>query len=437
MKRDFDVIIAGGGPAGSSTANYLRLRGRSVLVLEREKFPRFHIGESLLPFGNDIWKELGVFDQMNERFIHKPGARFIHEESGAEFTYYFDNAIRPGRPYAFQVKREEFDQMLLERARVLGADVREQTEVKHVDFAADGVTVKAIGPDGVAYEVSAPLFVDATGRDAFIAGKRQLKVHDDLITTNVALHCMFKDIPREKGLEEGNIIIGLFDGGWYWVIPFKDGDTSVGFVLEKSYTKVSRGLSRQEMYDQVLAGLPHLKQLMRSAKPILEVGSQANWSYRAKQFYGERLLMVGDAAAFVDPLFSTGVLLAINGAKFAAEHADAALTDGNFAADRFASYQEACVAGMDIFKSLVSEFYAENLRSILIASAVNPTICSVIVSMLAGDVYKPSMWHSIVKKNGFSNVAESDMKGLPGTYASSREVLKASGLPRAGLDAET
>ena len=431
MSYDFDVIIAGGGPAGSSTANFLAQKGRKVLVLEREKFPRFHIGESLLPFGNDLWKELGVFEQMNETFIHKPGARFIHEESAAEFTYYFDTAIRGGRPYAFQVKREVFDKMLLDRARELGVEVREETKVHDVQFAADGVTAQATGPDGVPYKVTAPLFVDATGRDAFMAGKRQLKVHDDLITTNVALHCMFSGIPREQGLEEGNIIIGLFDGGWYWVIPFKDLDTSVGLVLEKSYTKVNRGLSRAELYHQVIAGLPALKKLMANAKPLQEVGSQANWSYRSREFAGDRLLLVGDAAAFVDPLFSTGVLLAVNGAKFAAEHIDAALTDGNFAAARFAPYQQQCIAGMDIFKTLVTEFYAENLRRILMSSAVNPTICSVIVSMLAGDVYKPSMWHSIVKKAGFSNIPQSDFKGLPGNYKSSREVLKASGLPRA------
>lgn len=426
----FDVVIAGGGPAGSSTANFLRQKGRSVLLLERTKFPRFHIGESLLPFSNDIWKELGVFEKMNQTFIHKPGARFLHEESGAEFTYYFDDAIRPGNPYAFQVKREDFDLMLLDRARELGTEVREQTLVKDVHFGSDGVTVQAIGPDGVPYEVRAAMFIDATGRDALIAGKRQLKVHDDLVTTNVALHCMFAGIPRRNGLEEGLIIIGLFDGGWYWVIPFKDGDTSVGFVLEKSYTRVNRGLSRQDMYDQVLSGLPHLTEIMRGAKPLQEVGSQANWSYRCSQFYGDRMLMVGDAAAFVDPLFSTGVLLGINGARFAAEHVDAALRDGDFSAQRFASYQESCISGMDLFKNLVTEFYAKNLRAVLMASAGNPTICAVIVSLLAGDVYKPSLWHSLVKKGGFSEQLGAG-QGKPGAYASSHQVLPQPGSSQA------
>lgn len=423
MKHAYDVVIAGGGPAGSSTANYLRQKGRTVLLLERTKFPRFHIGESLLPFSNDIWKELGVFDQMNEMFIHKPGARFIHEESGAEFTYYFDNAIRPGNPYAFQVKREQFDMLLLDRARELGAEVREQTLVKNVLFGADGVTVTAVGLDGVSFDVSAAMFIDATGRDALMANKKRNKVHDEVVTTNVALHCMYSGIPRTSGLEEGLILLGLFDGGWYWVIPFKDGDTSVGFVLEKSYTRVSRGQSKQQMYDQILDGLPALKRLMCDAKPLQEVGSQANWSYRVTQFYGDRLLLVGDAAAFVDPLFSTGVLLAIHGAKFAAEHADAALHDGNFSAERFASYQESCVAGMDLFKSLVTEFYAKNLRAVLLASAVHPTICSVIVSLLAGDVYKPSLWHSIIRQSGFSDALGTDSKRRQDNVTSSHQVL--------------
>src|SRR5262249_18869280 len=159
MTRDFEVVVAGGGPAGSSTANFLRQRQRSVLVLERDKFPRFHIGESMLPFSNDLWKELGVFEKMDATFIHKPGAKFIHEETRAEFTYYFDNAIRAGNPYAYQVKRADFDKMLLDHAASLGAVVREETRVDDVQFAADGVTVRATGPDGKPYEVRADVFV--------------------------------------------------------------------------------------------------------------------------------------------------------------------------------------------------------------------------------------------------------------------------------------
>jgi flavin-dependent dehydrogenase len=402
MKYDFDAVIAGGGPAGSSTANFLRQRNRTVLVLERDKFPRFHIGESMLPFSNDIWRELGVFEKLDAQYIHKPGAKFIHEESGAEFTYYFDKSIRPGNPYAYQVKRADFDKMLLDHAASMGADVRQETRVDDVSFASDGVTVRATGPDGKSYEVRAAVFVDATGRDALIAGRRQLKVVDGEITTNVALHTMYKNVDRSQGADEGHIILGLFDGGWWWMIPFKDGDTSVGIVFEKSYSKQKRGQSPQQMMEGAIEELPHLKRYLKDATRFLDVGAQGNWSYRSSKFYGERLLMVGDAAAFVDPLFSTGVLFAIYGAKFAAAHIDRALGDGDFSAERFAPYEDECTRGMDIFKGLVHEFYSQNLRKVLLASAQNPTICAVITSLLAGDVYKPAMWHSVVKKSGFS-----------------------------------
>jgi flavin-dependent dehydrogenase len=151
---------------------------------------------------------------------------------------------------------------------------------------------------------------------------------------------------------------------------------------------------------------------LKNATRFLPVGAQGNWSYRSSHFYGDRLLMVGDSAAFVDPLFSTGVLFAINGAKFAAQHLDAALSDGDFSAARFAAYQEQCIAGMDIFKNLVHEFYSQNLRRLLLASARNPTVCAVITSLLAGDVYKPAMWQSMVRKQGFSNLA--DVEHMPG-----------------------
>jgi flavin-dependent dehydrogenase len=421
MKFDFDVIVAGGGPAGSSTANFLRQRNRSVLVLEREKFPRFHIGESLLPFGNEIWRELGVLEKMDARYIHKPGAKFVHEESGAEFTYYFDNAIRGGHPYAFQVKRADFDTMLLEHAQSLGADVRQETRVDDVQLGSDGVTVHATS-EGGSYTVRAPVFVDATGRDAFIAGRRQLKVPDGLVTTNAAVHSMYQNVDRTCGADEGNIVIGLFDGGWWWMIPFKDGDTSVGMVFEKSFTKVHRGLSSEQMMDAAVEQLPYLKRHLKDARRCLPVGAQGNWSYRATHFYGERLLLVGDAAAFVDPLFSTGVLFAVYGARFAAQHLDAALSDGDFSAARLAPYQEQCIAGMDIFKGLVHEFYSQNLRKLLLASARNPTVCAVITSLLAGDVYKPAMWQSMVKRQGFSNLA--DVQTVDGVRSSRQARLE-------------
>jgi flavin-dependent dehydrogenase len=417
----YDAIVAGGGPAGSTTASYLRLRGRNVLVLEREKFPRFHLGESMLPCSNDLFKELGLLDEIDRRYIHKPGARFIHEESGASFTYYFDCAIEPGRPYAYQVPRADFDQLLLDNSRKLGAEVREETEVRAVDFRPDGVTVKARGPAGE-FTADAPLFVDATGRDALLATRYQLKAPDQDITTNVACFTHYKNCLRQEGADEGNFTLIMFDGGWWWFIPFRGDVTSIGVVFEKEYTRARKGMTAEQLFLGAVDEQREIKKILAGAERVRPIDTTGNWSYRSRRYYGDRYLLVGDAAAFIDPLFSTGVLMAMAGGKFAAEAIDEALKAGDCSAARFASYEQKAIAGADLFKQLVHEFYGENLRRLLLMSGQNPTMCSIITSLLAGDVYKKALWQQAVRK-GFSHLAE--LTEVPGRRArSSRQVEK-------------
>ncbi len=423
-----DVIVAGGGPAGSSTASFLRQRGRSVLVLERERFPRFHLGESLLPFGGDLYRELGVFDEIDRRYLHKPGARILHEESGESFTYYFDCAIDAHNPYAYQVPRGDFDQLLLDNARRLGAEVREETSVGKVAFHPDRVEVLARGPDGREFTVEAPMFVDATGRDALVATAHQLKVPDEAITTNVACYTHWQNARREPGVDEGNFTLLLFDGGWWWLIPFRGDVTSVGVVFEKSYTLARKGMSPAELYEGALAEQREIRKILDGATRVRPIETTGNWSYRATRFYGDRFLLAGDSAAFIDPLFSTGVLMAMQSGKYAAEAIDEALAADDFRAERFARYEERALAGADLFKKLVHEFYGENLRRILIASGSNPTVCSIIVSLLAGDVYKKAMWHSVIRKRGFSRLAhQGEIPGL--RPRSTRQIARSSGGP--------
>ncbi|MSP58936.1 MAG: NAD(P)/FAD-dependent oxidoreductase [Myxococcales bacterium] len=407
----YDVVIAGGGPAGSSAASYLRLKNRRVLLLERERFPRFHLGESLLPFGIDLFRELGVFEEIDRRYIHKPGARFLHEESGASFTFYFDRAIDPGRPYAYQVPRADFDKLLLDNSGRLGAEVRQETTVRKVIRHTDRVEVVARGSDGTEYAVEASMFVDATGRDALLATELGLKVPDGGITTNVACFTHFENALRQEGSDEGNFTGILFDGGWWWFIPFKGNITSVGVVFEKEYTMARRGKTPQELFEGAVAEQREIKKILAHATRVRPIDTTGNWSYRSKCFHGDRYLIVGDAAAFIDPLFSTGVLMAMAGGKFAAEAIDTALTAGDFRSDRFADYQERCLAGADLFKKLVHEFYGEDLRRLLIHSGDNPTMVSIIVSLLAGDVYKKAVWQSAVSA-GFSQFA--DLSRVPG-----------------------
>ena len=247
-QNSFDVIVAGGGPAGSTTASFLRMLGRSVVVLEKERFPRFHLGESLLPCGGEVWDELGISDEMKQRYILKPGARFIHNESGLEQTYYFEEAIRPDHPFAYEVPRADFDNLLLRRSEALGAVVREETLVRDVHFDADGVSVTLRDQDGQSESLRAKMFVDATGRDTFLGTRLGIKVSDELVTTNLACFTHYEHCNRESGRDEGNITIVLFDGGWWWFIPFKGTVTSVGCTLQKEFTVSRRGLSAEQMF---------------------------------------------------------------------------------------------------------------------------------------------------------------------------------------------
>jgi flavin-dependent dehydrogenase len=209
---------------------------------------------------------------------------------------------------------------------------------------------------------------------------------------------------RQPGRDEGNIDIVLFDGGWWWVIPFKGTRTSVGCVLQKDFTRSRKGMSAEQLFAEALKATPATARLLEGATHVEPIGTTGNWSYRCRQYYGDRFLMVGDAAAFIDPLFSTGVLMAVYGARFAAEAIDNALKDGDTSAERFAAYQEHAIRGADLFKRLVHEFYGESLRKLLLQSAENPTMCAVITSLLAGDVYRPAIWHNVVKE-GFSRLA--------------------------------
>ena len=408
---NYDVIVAGGGPAGSTTASFLRMRGLRVLVLEREQFPRFHIGESLLPCAGEIWDELGLADRLRERFILKPAARFIHNESGAEFTYYFKNAVRPDHPYAYEVQRDEFDQMLLERSMELGAEVRYKSEVREVDFPARGVQVTVREEGGRTYTERARFFVDATGRDTFMGGRFGWKRSDDLVTTNVACFTHYEGVNRQPGADEGNITIILFDGGWWWFIPFRGALTSIGCVLEKDFTRERRGLGAEAIFESALAATPSMQALIGSGVRVRPVGTTGNWSYRCKEYYGDRFVMVGDAAAFIDPLFSTGVLMAVYGGRFAASAIADGLAAGDVSADSpfLASYKEQSIQGADLFKRLVHEFYGESLRQLLVHSAAHPPLRAAITSLLAGDVYRPALWQNFLREGFTRNMSPEGM----------------------------
>ena len=326
MIPEFDVIVIGGGPAGSTAASLLAKSGRNVLVLEKEKFPRYHIGESLVPGVMPVLEELGILSEVDSgAFIRKYGNTLRWGAERDLWTIHFGEA-GPWE-YAFEVKRAEFDNLLLERARTLGATVIEEATVTEVVFEAGrcaGVRY-ALGKRGAPREVRAAYVLDASGQTKLMAHRQDLiSWHEDL--RNIAVWAYFQGGTQFTGLDRGNILTEYHEDGWVWVIPFRDGTRSVGFVSPAGvYT--GSGLSAPEYFESRLARSREAKRLLAGAMRITDYRVTKDWSYACTRFGGPGYLIAGDAAAFVDPLFSTGVMLAMKSATAAAHALHRMLAD--------------------------------------------------------------------------------------------------------------
>ncbi len=314
-----DVVIAGGGPAGSAAAITLARAGRRVLLLERDAHPRFRIGESLLPYGNDLLRELGVWDDLvaDGRFMEKRGAEFGTAD-GAHFQRFsFAQGLGPAHAFTFQVERSRFDALLFARAATAGATTREHAAVTSLAPDAHGVTVTYTHA-GTPHTVRARHFLDATGRDA-VSGRL---LHLPKIATQparrLATYAHFHGVTRNDGDAAGNITILRAPGGWFWLIPLDAEKTSVGYVRLLADLK-ENGLSPDADFDRALAAFPALRDRLATAHRVAPAHSTGDYSYRFRSFAPHpRILLTGDAAGFVDPIFSSGVLLALKSAHRAA-----------------------------------------------------------------------------------------------------------------------
>ena len=402
------MIILGGGPGGSTLASCLSLRGRKALVLEREKFPRFHIGESLLPRSREVFRKIGVEAKLEERFLRKYGARFLCSATRRTNTYRFAEAFEPELEYAYQVPRAEFDHLLLQHAAELGAEVREEWEATDVIFEgsrAVGVRARPVKPGNApseGIEIRAPIVVDATGRDTLLASRTRRKAHVPKLD-KTALFSHYKGVVREEGRDEGNIQIPVFEHGWFWFIPFRGEITSVGVVVSSEWLKTRRkGESLDALYDRAVAESSWATDLLVNAERLRPVGALADFSYRIDQLAGDGWLFVGDAGGFLDPLFSTGAHLAIKGADLAAEAIDQALTSGDTSRAAFARYEAAVRYAVDLFLGFVQAFYSDGkLREALFEKNQRPVMRRLITSVLAGDVFhqdKQPAWARMVKE---------------------------------------
>lgn len=394
MSERFDVVVAGGGPGGSVSATALARRGLSVLVLERDRFPRFHLGESLLPQSLPTLEAIGVLPAIEARFLKKYGARFHDDRLGRTDRFSFEGAWRPRPDHAFQVPRDEFDHVLLEHARASGADVREGWTVRRI--ARGGV--EATRPDGEAARIEASFVIDATGRDALTAHEAKSTARIEGLD-QTALFTQLTGVPRGEGDREGDIDIVLFpDAGggrrssWFWIIPFSDGRASVGAVVSRAWMRAHRG-SPRELFAAAVRSSPSATRLLADAKPCWpEPRATADFSYRVPGLVGDGWLRVGDAGGFIDPLFSTGAHLAIVGGARAADAIALSLADPSRERAIFAEWEATMTGASECFVSAVKAFYAGPLVEVLFAEDKREALRRSVTSLLAGDVFEDSPW---------------------------------------------
>jgi flavin-dependent dehydrogenase len=392
MSSKYDVVVVGGGPGGSVCAARLVQKGLSVLVLEREVFPRFHLGESLLPGSLPYLDELGVLPKVKERFIEKHGARF-HDDiahTGRVMRFGFEMAFDARYPFAFQVPRDQYDQLLLEHAAALGAEVRHQWTVTKFLRDQSGVRgVEAKDPSGAVHRIEARFVVDATGRDAQTA-------HADRSTTRIdrldksAFYSHYRGVPRAPGREEGDIDIVVFEAGWFWFIPFKDGRTSVGAVVSSAWVKEHRRVgdgSPSAILDEAIRQSPSATKLTGAAERQWPAMVAADFSYRVNERRGDGWIQVGDAGGFIDPLFSSGAHIAVTTGFLGADAIVAALAAGDVRKERFADWDEVTRLGTDTFTDAVRAFYVGGLRRYIFAEKQHTYLRRAITSLLAGDVF--------------------------------------------------
>jgi len=356
---DFDVVIVGAGPAGASAAAVLAEHGRRVALVERAPFPRYRIGESLIPYCWFALDRIGLAERMEASAFSVPkhSVQFVSLDGTRNRPFYFFQHDEHPSSHTWQVVRSDFDRMLRDNATRKGAQLFEGWTAKDLlrDDAGAVVGIAAEGPDGV-QEFRAPLTLDASGRDLFAVSRNRWRVGDQDLR-KVALWTYYEDALRDPGLDEGATTIAyLPDKGWFWYLPLAGNKVSVGIVGEPDYL-FREGKDHATIFDREAALQPWISAHLAPGRRVEEFQVTHDFSYRAKHSAEDGLLLVGDALAFLDPVFSSGVFFALNGGVLAGDAAHAALEAGDVSADRFAEYTETSLAGVEAMRTLVHAFY--------------------------------------------------------------------------------
>ncbi|MBS1829830.1 MAG: tryptophan 7-halogenase [Acidobacteria bacterium] len=360
MHESADVIVIGGGPAGSTTSTLIAQRGHKVQLFEREKFPRFHIGESLIPETYWVLQRLGMLDKMkNSHFVKKYSVQFVSASGKLSAPFYFWDNKPHECSQTWQVVRSEFDQMMLNNAREHGVEAHEGVHVQDVLFEENrAVGVRVRQEDGTIREVRAKVVVDASGQSGLLQHKFKLRVWDPILNKG-AIWTYWEGAYRDQGKDEGATIVlqTANKKGWFWYIPLHDNRISVGVVAPFDYLFKGRN-NHEKTYEEEVAACPAVQERVANAKRVTGYFATRDYSYRATQVAGEGWVMVGDAFGFLDPLYSSGVLLALKSGELAADAICEGFEKNDLSAAQLGRWGDSFNHGVDRMRRLVCEYYA-------------------------------------------------------------------------------
>jgi flavin-dependent dehydrogenase len=390
MLHDYDTILIGGGPSGSSAAAVLAEYGHRVLILEREKFPRYHIGESLIPFTFGPLERIGMIPKMRaSAFQKKYSVTFVQPDGKRSVPFYFFSRYdRETVAQTWQVLRSEFDQLLLDNAREKGAEVREETTVNRLLMDGERVVgVEATDKTGRTYEVRAPITLDCSGKEAFASNRRGWRIPDPYLN-KIAVWTYYKDSKRGEGIDEGDTTVAYVpEKGWFWYIPQHNRMVSVGIVAEGKYLTRDGVKDPRAIFEREVEQNQWIKEHLAVGQCTGEYRIISEYSRHSRHCAAPGLLLLGDAFAFLDPVFSSGVMLALKSGVLGAETVHEGLLAGDLSPARFASYGAQMREGVENMRKLVYAFYDPkfSFRGVIKA---HPEAAGQITDCLSGDVNK-------------------------------------------------